>query len=100
MGTDRVRNQRMSRDHSNYITKISQNTEKSPRNLKRLAVTQTPVKDQQLTRVQKLARSNIIIVIHHDRNILGGITVNKLDNQTIISKFESCWVPDTLGLVS
>ena len=39
----------MSGDHSNYsIIKISQNTEKSPRGLKRLAVTQTLVEDHQL----------------------------------------------------
>ena len=31
------------------IVKIGLNTERSPRNLRRLAVTQTPVKDHQLT---------------------------------------------------
>ena len=35
----------MSGDHSNYcIFEISQNTEESPRDLRRFAVTQTPVK--------------------------------------------------------
>ena len=42
-------NKRMSGDHPNYcITEISQNTEKSPEDLKRLDVIQTPVKDHQL----------------------------------------------------
>ena len=37
-------------DQPNYcITEIGQNTEKSPGGLRRLAVTQTPVKDYQLT---------------------------------------------------
>ena len=37
-------------DHSNYsIVEIGQNTEKSPGNLKRLAATQNPLKDHQLT---------------------------------------------------
>ena len=40
----------MSRDHPDYsIVDNSQNTEKSPGDLRRLAVTQTPVKDHQLT---------------------------------------------------
>ena len=37
-------------DHPNYrIIENGQNTEKSPRDLRRLATTQTPVKDHQLT---------------------------------------------------
>ena len=40
----------MSGDHPNYrIIENGQNTEKSPGDLRRLAVTQTPVKDHQLT---------------------------------------------------
>ena len=35
--------------HSDNSIKIGQNTEKSPRNLRRFAVTQTSVEDQQLT---------------------------------------------------
>ena len=39
-------NKRMSGDHSNYtFIKISQDTEKSPGNLRRLAVAQTPVRN-------------------------------------------------------
>ena len=48
----RFRNQRTNGDYSDYSNiKISQNTEKSPGNLMRLVVTQTPVKDHQLTLV-------------------------------------------------
>ena len=37
-------------NNPNYsIAEIGQNTEKSPGNLRKLAVTQTPVKDHQLT---------------------------------------------------
>ena len=43
-------NKRTSGDHLNYnIVEIGQNTEKSPGDLKRLAVTQTPVRKHQLT---------------------------------------------------
>ena len=50
-GTRRIGNQRKKRDHSNYcIVKNSQRTEKSPGNLRKLAVSQNPVK--------KLARSS------------------------------------------
>ena len=42
-------NKRTSGDHSNYsIVEIRQNTEKSPGDLRRLAVTQTPVENHQL----------------------------------------------------
>ena len=48
-GTERFRNQRMSRDHPYYnIVKISKNTEESSGDLKKLAVAQTQVKDHQL----------------------------------------------------
>ena len=47
-GTGEFRNQRTSRDHpDDKIIKISQNTEKGPGDLRRLAV--TPVEDHQLT---------------------------------------------------
>ena len=40
-------NKRTSGDHPNYsIIKIGQNTEKSPGDLRRLAVTQTPMKNR------------------------------------------------------
>ena len=51
---ERVGNQRTSRYHPNYCIKINQYTEKSPRDLRRLAVTETPVKDHQLTPVWKI----------------------------------------------
>ena len=47
-------NRRMSRDNPNYsVVEVGQNTEKSPGDLRRLTVTQTPVKDHQLTLVRK-----------------------------------------------
>ncbi len=48
--TEEVGNKRTSGDHPNYcIIEIGQNTKKSPGDLRRLAVTPTPVKDHQLT---------------------------------------------------
>ena len=45
-----VGNRRTSRTYPNYcIVEVNQNTDKSPRDLRTLAVTQTPVKDYQLT---------------------------------------------------
>ena len=45
-GTGGLENQRTKGDHPNYnIVEIGQNTEKSPGDLKRLAVTQTPVRN-------------------------------------------------------
>ena len=42
--TGRVGNRKTNRGHPNYSIKIDQNTEKSPGDLRRLAVTQTPIK--------------------------------------------------------
>ena len=51
-GTGRLGNKRTSGDHPNYrIVEIGQNTKKSPGDLRRLAVTQTPVESHQLTLV-------------------------------------------------
>ena len=48
-GTGGLGNKRTSGDHPTYyIIKNGQNTKKSPRDLRKLAVTQTPVKDHQL----------------------------------------------------
>ena len=56
-------NKRTSGDHPNYnIINISQNTEKSPGDLKRLAVTQTPVRNHRLTLVWKTRKWIIIII--------------------------------------
>ena len=53
----RLGNKRMSGDHPNYSTfKISQNTERSPGDMRRLAVTQTPVENHQLTLRRTLKR--------------------------------------------
>ena len=49
-GTGGLGNKRTSGDHLNYtIVEISQNTKESPGDLRRLAVTQTPVENNQLT---------------------------------------------------
>ena len=49
-----VGNRRTSQDHPNYnIVKIGQKTKKSPGDLRKFAVTQTPVKYYQLTLVWK-----------------------------------------------
>ena len=49
-GTKRLGNKRTSEDHPDYnIIKINQNSKKSPRDLERFAVTQTPVRNHQLT---------------------------------------------------
>ena len=49
---ERFENWRTSRDYSHYsIVKIGQITEKSPGNLRRLNLAQTPVKNQQVTLV-------------------------------------------------
>ena len=49
---------RTSGDHPNYsIIENGQNTEKSPGDLRRLAVTQTPVKDYQITLMWKTLMS-------------------------------------------
>ena len=49
-GLEDLEKWRTSGDHPNYsIIENGQNTEKSPGDLKRLAVTQTPVKEHQLT---------------------------------------------------
>ena len=53
-GTGRLGNKRINRVHPDYsIIKIGQNTEKGTGDLRRLAVTQTPVKNPQLMLVQK-----------------------------------------------
>ena len=64
-GTERLRNQRTIRDHPGYgLIKIGQNAEKNPEDLRRLAVTQTPVKEHQLTLVlKKLSMGKIIIIM-------------------------------------
>ena len=56
-GTGKIGNKNMSGDHPNNSTvEIGQNTEKSPGDLKRLAVTKTPEKDPQLMLVWKTVK--------------------------------------------
>ena len=52
--TGRLGGRRTSKDHPNYnIIENGQDTEKSPEDLRRLVVTQTPVKDNQLKLMRK-----------------------------------------------
>ena len=61
-GTGGLENKRTSGDHPNYnIIKIGPNTEKSPADIRRLAVTQTPVEDHQLT-LKNSRKSKIIMI--------------------------------------
>ena len=60
----RVGNRRTNLHFQNYsIIKFDQNTEKSSRNLKRLPVIQTPVKDHYLTLAGKTKKYIMIITI-------------------------------------
>ena len=52
-GTGGLENKRTREDHPNYNIKVGQNTEKSQGDLRRLAVTQTPMRNHQLTRMGK-----------------------------------------------
>ena len=53
-GTERVETERKNRDHPDYSSvEIGQNSERSPGDPRRFAVTQTPVKDYQLMLVWK-----------------------------------------------
>ena len=64
-GTGGLGSWRTSGDYPNYyIIENGQNTEKSPGDLRRLAVTQTPVKDHQLTMMRKTLMIMIIICLH------------------------------------
>ena len=63
METGRAVNRGTNRDYSSYnIVEISQNSEESPGNLRRLAIAPTPVKNPQHL-CEELARSEIIIII-------------------------------------
>ena len=62
----RTGNNGMGGDHPNYsIVEIGQNTEKSPGDLRRLAVTQTPVENHQLTLMGETLMGKIIIMNHN-----------------------------------
>ena len=52
-GTRKLGNKRTSGDYPDDSIKIGQNTKKSPGDLRRLAVTQTPVRNDQLTLMGK-----------------------------------------------
>ena len=63
-GSRRLGNKRTSGDHQDYsISKISQNTEKSPGDVRRFAVTQTPMEDHWLKLVWKTLKGLIKMII-------------------------------------
>ena len=65
----RAGNRRMSHCHPNYSSiKIGQNAERSHGDARRLAVTQTRVKNYQLTLVWKNSQAVIIIIIREHKN--------------------------------
>ena len=73
--TGRLRNKRTSRDYPDYcIVKFIQNTEKSPGDLRRLVLIQTPAESNQLTLVRKTFKGIIIIIITQ-RLATGGYVV-------------------------
>ena len=62
-GTEGFGNNRTSGDHPNYsIIKIGQDTDKCPGDLRRLAVTQTPMKNHWLTLVGKNSQRTKIVI--------------------------------------
>ena len=63
--TGRIENQRKNQDHLDYsIVEVSQNTQKSPRDLKRLAVTQTPNADGKNSLTVNENNNNILISLN------------------------------------
>ena len=86
-GTEGLGNKRTSGDNPNCcIAEISQNTEKSPGDLRRLAVNQNPERNHRLTLVWKTREgvAIIIIIIIIILLVLRGkwITISRLENQT------------------
>ena len=56
--TGRVRNWRINGDHPRYNIKISEKTEKKSRELRRIAFTQTSVKDHLISLVREKPQKN------------------------------------------
>ena len=74
MVTGSIGNQRMIQDYPDYsIVEIDQNTEKSPGDLKRLAFTQTQVKDHQLMhgRIEEVQTTALLISAGILKKVLG-----------------------------
>ena len=82
-------NQRTSREYPNYcIYKVSQNIEKSSSNLRRLAVSQTPMKDHQLTLVLKTYQEYYIC---HDPNEKWKKRNSRRNRTTKSGKHKNIW---------
>ena len=77
--TGELRNKRTSEDHPNYsIVEISQNTKKSPRDL-RFAFTLTPQENHQLALVWKTQKSKIIILEFFTSPLADGLSLSLSD---------------------
>ena len=84
-----LRNKRTSGDHPSYsIIKIDQNTEKSSGDLRRLAVAQTPVEDDQLTLVWKTLKEVDASIQQHEDYIqkLGKGLITATRNNAVNTK--------------
>ena len=97
-GLGGVGNKRRSDNYSNNsIIKISQNTEKSPGNFKRLAVIQTPVRNHQLMLVWKTQMSKMMIIKVYDMApqswIINCLKMYKISDEVInfIEKTMKTW---------
>ena len=82
-GTRGAGNRRTNRDPANYgIINIGQNTKKNPGDLRRLAIIQTPMKDNQVTQAQINSQGAMIEINTAARNSNGSINTNKkLENR-------------------
>ena len=95
-GTGGLGSWRTSGDHPNYyIFENGQNTEKSPGDMKRLSVTQTPVKNHLLTLMWKTLM--IIIIIMHKalylRDDINKLYVTRKEERRGFVSIEGCVDP-------
>ena len=83
IGTGRFGNKRTSGDKYDYrIIRISQNTEKSPGDLRGFAVIQTSVKNHQLTLVRKTMKG----VNHYNKLLVCSVTYTSTSVTPVIYK--------------
>ena len=76
--TGRLEKERANKEHLDYsIIRIGQNTEENPGDLRKLAVTQTQVRNHSLTQVRE-ALKGANRIIPHPRNFLMTIITTKM----------------------
>ena len=89
-GTGGLGSLRASRDHPNYnINENDQNTEKSPRDLRRLAVTQTPLKNHQLKLMWKTLKALLIVRKRSFKHDTSGPISNPAAKCTLTTRFQT-----------